>query len=83
MQWICVSPNAVSVPNVHWYMLTSDVDHFGKHGGDRARTVWVVHSCGMQTAAVSRTTQFSSYKQYEVRSPQHDFHTKINKRDLI
>jgi hypothetical protein len=48
-----MSPNVVTVPNVHCYMLTNEVNHFGKYKGDRVGTLWFVHSCGMQIATVT------------------------------
>ena len=48
---VCASPNVVSKPIVHRYMLTNAVNHFGKRERDRVRTVWFVHSCAMEVTS--------------------------------
>jgi hypothetical protein len=95
VQWICVSPNVVSVPNVHRYMLTNEVNHFGKQSGGRVRTVWFVHSCGMQIATVAPTPQVYTTAMlilfmYEVRKHQRReessgmiFMSNLTKIDLL
>jgi hypothetical protein len=48
------SPNVVSLPILHRYMLTKAVNHFGKRERDRIRTIWFVHSRAMEVASYLR-----------------------------
>jgi len=48
---VCPSPNVVSIPIVHRYILTNAVNQFGKRERDRFRTDWFVHSCAMEVTS--------------------------------
>ena len=49
---VCASPNVLSTPIVHRYILTNAVNYFGKRKRDRVRTIWFLDSYAMEVTTV-------------------------------